>query len=71
MRSFIGLYKTLHIASPAMTRFVTPLEDTVQGLQSGDKYQWNHAASQRFREAKSHIKTIHTMYLPHPDSEHT
>ena len=46
MRSFIGLYKTLHIATPAMTRFVTPLEDTVQGLQSGDKYQWNHAASQ-------------------------
>ena len=46
MRSFIGLYKMLHIATPAMTRFVTPLEDTVQGLQSGDKYQWNHAASQ-------------------------
>ena len=29
MRSFIGLYKTLHIATPAMARFVTPLEDTV------------------------------------------
>ena len=31
MRSFIGLYKTLHITTPAMARFVTPLEDTVQG----------------------------------------
>ena len=39
MRSFIGLYKTLHIATPAMARFVTPLEDSVQGLQSKDKYK--------------------------------
>ena len=45
MRSFIGLYKTLHIATPAMSRFVTPLEDTVQGLQSSDPYTWTHAAS--------------------------
>ena len=50
MRSFIGLYKTLHMATPAMSRFITPLEDTIQGLQSADKYMWNHAASQRFRE---------------------
>ena len=69
MRSFPGLYKTLHIATPAMARFVTPLEDTVQGMQSGDKYQWNHAALQRFREAKSHIKTNHTLYLPHPSDQ--
>ena len=55
MRSFIGLYKTLHMATPAMSRFITPLEDTIQGLQSSDPYVWNHSASQRFREAKSHI----------------
>lgn len=69
MRSFVGLYKTLHIATPAMTRFVTPLEDTVQSLQSKDKYHWNHAASQRFREAQSHIRTSHTLYLPHPNDQ--
>merc|ERR1712002_556695 len=69
MRSFIGLYKTLHIATPAMSRFITPLEDTVQGLQSKDKYVWDHAASQRFREAKSHIKVSHTLYLPHPNDQ--
>ena len=69
MRSFIGLYKTLHIATPAMARFVTPLEDSVQGLQSKDKYEWSHAASQRFREAKTHIKTTHTLYLPHPSDQ--
>ena len=69
MRSFIGLYKTLHIATPAMTRFATPLEDTIQGMQSNDKYTWNYAASQRFREAKSHIKTNHTLYLPYPNDQ--
>ena len=28
---------------------------------------WDHALSQRFREAKSHINRPHTHYLPHPD----
>ena len=69
MRSFIGLYKTLHMATPAMSRFITPLEDTIQGLQSSDPYVWNHSASQRFREAKSHIQTNHTLYLPHPNDQ--
>ena len=69
MRSFIGLYKMLHIATPAMSRFVTPLKDTVQGLQSSDPYTWTHAASQRFREAKSHIQHEHTLYLPHPKNQ--
>ena len=69
MRSFIGLYKTLHIATPNMTRFITPLQDTVQGLQSRDKYEWSHAASQRFREAKTHVTTNHTLYLPHPSDQ--
>ena len=65
MRSFIGLYKTLCMATPAMSRFITLLEDSVQGLQSTDSYVWNHSASQQFREAKSHIQNTHTLYLPH------
>ena len=69
MRSFIGLYKTLHISTPNMTRFITPLEDTVQGLQSKDKNEKSHAASQRFREAKSHVTTNHTLYLPHQSDQ--
>ena len=69
MRSFIGLYKTLHMATPAMSRFVTPLEDKIKGLQSNDKLVWDHSTSQRFREAKSHIQTVHTLYLPHPDEQ--
>ena len=69
MRSFIGLYKTLHMATPAMSRFITPLEDTIQGLQSSDPYIWDHSASQRFREAKSHIQHSHILYLPHPNDQ--
>ena len=52
-----------------MSRFFTPLEDTVQGLQSADPYTWTHAASQWFREAKSHIQQNHTLYLPHPKDQ--
>ena len=69
MQSFIGLYKTLNIATPAMARYITPLEDTVQGLHSTDPYVWTHSSSQRFREAKSHIQQQHTLYLPHPNDQ--
>ena len=68
VRSFIGLYKTLHIATQAMARYITPLEDTVQGLQLADPYVWTHSSYQRFREAKSHIQQ-HTLYLPHPNKQ--
>lgn len=30
MRSFIGLYKTLHFATPAMARYIIPLEDSTR-----------------------------------------
>ena len=69
MRSFIGLYKTLHFATPALSRLITPLEDTIAGMASSDPYIWNHSSSQRFWEAKSHIERVHTLYLPHPSEE--
>ena len=69
MHSFIGLYKTLHMATPSLSCLITPLEDTLVGMVSSDPYVWTHAASQRFREAKSHIAKTHTLYLPHPSDQ--
>ena len=66
MRSFLGLYKTLHIATPAMSRILAPLEESVAGKESKDPYIWTHSLTQRFKEAQSHINNAHTLYLPHP-----
>ena len=69
MCSFLGLYKTLQIATPAMARILAPLKDSIKDKQSADNYIWDQAASLRFREAKSHIANIHTLYLPHPKDQ--
>ena len=69
LRSFLKLYKTLHMATPAISRVLSPLEDAVAVKLPSYPIHWDHALSQRFREAKSHINTAHTIYLPHPDDQ--
>merc|ERR1712112_224162 len=36
LRSFIGLYKTLQMAAPAVSRILAPLEQVVAGKESSD-----------------------------------
>ena len=61
MRSFLGLYKTLHITTPAMSRILAPLKESVAGKESKDPYIWTHSLTQRFKEAQSHINNAHTL----------
>ena len=42
-------------------------KDTNKGKTSLDNYTRKQEASTRLREAKDHIKNIHTLYLPHPE----
>lgn len=65
--SFIGLYKTLHMATPATSRILAPLEEEVAGIDLSATIYWTHSLAQRFREAKAHIKNTHTFYVPHPE----
>ena len=52
-----------------MARIIAPLDETVQNRDSKEDYIWDQNSSQRFREAKSHINNIHTLYLPHPNDQ--
>ena len=56
MRSFLGLYKTLQMATPGVSRVLAPLEEVVAGKNSNDPIEWTVQLSNRFKEAKSHIK---------------
>ena len=69
MRSFLGLFKTLQMATPAVSRVLAPLEEAVAGRDSKEDIDWNRSLSQRFREAKSHVRNVHTIYLPHPNDQ--
>ena len=69
MRSFLGLYKTLHMATPAISQVLAPLEDQVAGALPGDKFKWTNKASQGFRQAKDHLEKVSTLYLPSPEDK--
>ena len=67
--SFLGLYKTIQMATPGVSRVLAPLEEAVAGKNSNKTIIWTYSLSQRFKEAKSHIKHTHTIYLPHPEDQ--
>ena len=50
MRGFLGLYKTLHMATPAISQVLAPLEDQVAGELPGDKFRWTHKVSHKPHE---------------------
>ena len=64
LRSFIGLYNTLRRATPNLASLLDPLQQAVAGKDSKDPIQWTHQLEMKFREAKSAVSNMHTLYLP-------
>ena len=69
MRSWIGLYKTLHVATPHIATILDSFETEVAGKDSKEDFHWNHNLSQEFRKAKNHVDKMKTLYLPSPDDQ--
>lgn len=46
MRSFLGLYKTLQMATLGVLRVLAPLEEAVTGKNSNNLLEWTHSLSQ-------------------------
>ena len=69
MRSWLGLYKTLRIATPRISNILDPLEKAVADKESKDPFPWTHDLEMHFREAKRAVQNMHTLYLPSPDEE--
>ena len=68
MRSWVGLFKTLHILTPQISKVHSPFEQaTGGGKQSKDPFEWTHELEVKFREAKDHINKLVTLYLPSPN----
>ena len=68
MRSWVGLFKTLHILTPQISKVLSPFEQaTGGGKQSKDPFEWTHELEVKFREAKDHINKLVTLYLPSPN----
>ena len=69
MRSWIGLFKTLHIATPDISLILAPFETATAGRESNDIFIWDYALEKQFRQAKDTINQMVTLYLPSPEDQ--
>ena len=69
MRSWVGLFKTLHIATPHISNILAPFEKAVAGRDSKDSIEWDFELEKRFREAKESLNDLATLYLPSPHDQ--
>ena len=69
MRSWIGLYKTLHIATPHLAVMLAPFEDAIKEKSSNDQFQWTYSLEQKFKCAKTKLADLVTLYLPTPNDQ--
>ena len=69
MRSWVGLFKTLHMVTPQIAAILSPFESATAGRESKESFEWNHDLERKFREAKESINKLVTLYLPSPDDQ--
>ena len=69
MRSWVGLFKTLHIVTPRISEILSPFEQATAGKDSKDDFQWTHELQSKFREAKNGIEKLVTLFLPSPEDQ--
>ena len=69
MRSWIGLYKTLLIATPNLATIMDPFDQETANKESRDKVTWTSDLASAFRDAKNHIDNIKELYLPSPNDQ--
>lgn len=69
MRSWIGLFKTLHIVTPQIAQILAPFETATAGRDSKDNFEWNFELERMFKQAKESINNLVKLYLPSPDDQ--
>ena len=69
MRSWVGLFKTLHIVTPQISHILAPFEEAVAGKDTKEPFIWNFELETKFRDAKESINSLVTIYLPSPQDQ--
>ena len=69
LRSWIGLFKTLHVAAPKLALALAPLEEAVAGKASNDDFQWTFDLEKAFMAAKLKLRHLAPLYLPSPHDQ--
>ena len=67
MRSFLGAYKDIARAIPKCTSLLSPLEDSIKGLNREQKVNWTDSLHHAFAKAKDALKSPSFLVLPKRD----
>ena len=67
--SWVGLYKTLLIATPQLAQIMDPFDQETASKESREKVTWTDPLSAAFRAAKNHIDNVQELYLPSPQDQ--
>ena len=65
----MGLFKTLHMATPNIASILDPFEQATASKDSNDTFDWTYDLERKFCEAKKKIKQLVTLYLPSPEDQ--
>ena len=69
MRSFIGAFKALAKCIPRYASLVSPLEDSIKGLQGAQRITWTTDLYEAFQHCQDALKTPRTITIPRPDDK--
>ena len=69
MRSWLGLFKTLHIVTPNIAEILDPFEQETSGRDTRDTFHWTHDLEKLFSKAKEHVNKQVKLYLPAPSDQ--
>ena len=64
MRSFIGAYKALSRCIPHYSSLMSPLENSIKGLQGNNAIQWDPDLSLHFRNAQKALRHPKVLTIP-------
>jgi hypothetical protein len=64
MRSFIGSYKALSRCIPNYSSLISPLEDSIKGLQGNSSISWNTDLHAHFENAQKALRDPKVLTIP-------
>ena len=66
MRSYIGAFKALSKCIPCYASLISPLEDSIKGLQGQNKITWNFCLTEQFENCRAALKSPKSITIPTP-----
>ena len=69
MKSFIGAYKALSRCIPRYASLLSPLEDSIKGLEKTQVIQWTDELNDHFGKAQQALKSPSVLTIPKPSDK--